>query len=269
MSFVLPRLLWLAFNPLSILLVLICIALLLQLSVWRRAGRRLLFFCAAIMVLLSILPVGNLMIAALESQYPPLQRLPERVDGVIVLGGAAQPSISFARNQTSVNGNAERLLTFAMLARRYPKATLAFSGGRGGLRSSVLSQADIVTRLFQEIGLDTQRIIFEDQARNTNDSPRLIGERVKPKPGEVWLLVTSATHMARSLGVFRKQGWNVTAYPCDYRTAGLVESLALKFDIADGLYKFSQGSRIWTGLAAYYLMGRTSALLPPAMPAAS
>ena len=88
MSFVLPRLIWLALNPLTILLVLICLALFMQVTVWRRSGRRLLFFCATILVLLSVLPIGQLMLAALEGQYPPLHRPPARVDGIILLGGA-------------------------------------------------------------------------------------------------------------------------------------------------------------------------------------
>lgn len=269
MSFVLPRLIWLALNPLSILLALICIALLLQLTRWRRTGRRLLYVCTVFIVMLSVLPVGTLMLAALEGQYPPLRRLPKKVDGIIVLGGASQPHIAFARGQAAVNGNAERLLAFASLARRYPEAKLVFSGGRGGLRKSVLSQADVVAKIFVESGLETGRIVFESEARNTNDSPRLIRERVEPRAGETWLLVTSATHMARSLGVFRKQGWNVTAYPCDYRTEGGMRSLTLTFSIAGGLHEFAQGSRAWIGLLAYYLMGRTSALLPPALPDAT
>ena len=267
MSFVLPRLIWLAFNPMTILLVLICIALFLQVTAWRRAGRRSLVFCATIIVLLSILPIGTLMLAALEGQYPPMRRLPQRVDGIIVLGGATQPLIAIVRNQTSVNDNADRLLEFAALARRYPDAKLVFSGGYGNLLGeSVLTQADVVARLLKEAGLDTRRVLFEGEARNTNDSPRLTSERVQPRPNEVWLLVTSATHMARSLGVFRKQGWNVIAYPCDYRTRGGMRSLVLSFDIAGGLRQFAQASRAWIALAAYYVMGRTSELFPPAFP---
>ncbi len=269
MSFVVPRLIWLAFNPMTILLVLICVALLLQLTIWRRAGRRLLVFCATIIVILSVLPIGSLMLAALEGQYPPMRRFPQRVDGIIVLGGATQPLIAIVRNQTSVNDNADRLLEFAALARRYPEARLVFSGGYGGLGESVLTQADVVARLLKEGGLDTSRIVFEAEARNTNDSPRLISERIRPRPNEVWLLVTSAAHMARSLGVFRKQGWNVIAYPCDYRTRGGMRSLTFRFDISGGLHQFAQASRAWTALAAYYVMGRINELFPPALPPAS
>ena len=130
----------------------------------------------------------------------------------------------------------------------------------------MLSQADVVAKLLKDDGLDTSRILFEAEARNTHDSPRLILERLQPGKGEVWLLVTSASHMARSLGVFRKQGWNVIAYPCDYRTKGGMNSLALSFDISNGLRQFAIASRAWIGLAGYYIMGRTSAFLPPAFP---
>ena len=264
MSFYLPRLLWLALNPLNILLALLLLGLLLLLTPWRRAGRRLLAFGTVVMLLLAILPIGDVMMATLEARYPPLRRPPHRVDGIIVLGGALQPKIAEARGVSAINGNAERLLTFAELALRYPKAKLVFSGGKGSLLPGYLSEADVAARVFRQVGLNPRRILFEATSRNTNDHPRLIGELIRPKQGEVWLLVTSAFHMPRAIGVFHKQGWPVIAYPCDYRTLGLRRSLRPRFNLAAGLHNFDQALRAWTGLIGYYLLGRTSELLPGA-----
>ena len=74
--------------------------------------------------------------------------------------------------------------------------------------------------------------------------------------------------MPRAVGVFRAQNWPVIAYPVDYRTAGMRRTLALDFDLQHGLQTFAFGAHNWAGLIAYYLMGRTSELLPGTEPTA-
>ena len=88
LSFVVPRLIWLALNPLNLLLLALCVALVLLLTRWRRAGQRLLLTCSVVLVVLAVLPVGRVMIAVLESRFPPTQQSPAGVDGIILLGGS-------------------------------------------------------------------------------------------------------------------------------------------------------------------------------------
>ncbi len=90
---------------------------------------------------------------------------------------------------------------------------------------------------------------------------------VRPGPDERWLLVTSAYHMPRSIGIFRQAGWPVIAYPVDYRTSGSVDLWStlgelIQPSVADRLVEFDVAVKTWVGLLAYWLMGRTSALLP-------
>ncbi len=61
---------------------------------------------------------------------------------------------------------------------------------------------------------------LERASRNTFENAVLTKAMVKPKPGERWLLVTSAWHMPRSVGIFRQAGWPVIAYPTDFETRG-------------------------------------------------
>jgi uncharacterized SAM-binding protein YcdF (DUF218 family) len=111
------------------------------------------------------------------------------------------------------------------------------------------------------MGLDTGRIVFEDRSRNTWENARYSYDLVKPQPGERWLLVTSAKHMPRSVGVFRKVGWPVIAYPADYLT-GRDGPLMPGFGFLAGLDGLEKGTREWTGLIAYRLLGRTDTLFP-------
>jgi ATP-dependent DNA helicase DinG len=76
------------------------------------------------------------------------------------------------------------------------------------------------------------------------------------------LLITSASHMPRSMGVFRQAGWsNIIAWPVNYRTG---HGFAALYDapFPERLGQFEWGFREWLGLVAYRLMGRTDALLP-------
>jgi uncharacterized SAM-binding protein YcdF (DUF218 family) len=90
---------------------------------------------------------------------------------------------------------------------------------------------------------------------------------VKPQAGQQWLLVTSAWHMPRAVGVFRRLGWSVIPYPVDYRTDGV--AIAYRgFDLKGGLERFSLAAREWVGLAVYRLLGRSDAWFPaPSEPA--
>jgi uncharacterized SAM-binding protein YcdF (DUF218 family) len=59
---------------------------------------------------------------------------------------------------------------------------------------------------------------FEANSRDTWENAVFTRDLVKPKPGETWLLVTSAWHMPRSVGIFRRLGFDVIPYPVAYRT---------------------------------------------------
>jgi len=262
MSFYLPRLIWLALNPLTLLLLALCLSLMLQLTPWRRGGRRLMLACTVILVVLAVLPVGRFMIAVLESRFPPLQTLPQQVDGIIVLGGSVHLKRSETLGVPVPNSNAGRLIAFASLARTYPRATLVFTGGSGDLIPGNLTEAEVSAQLLRQWGLDTDRVLFEDEARNTFESAALVRALRPPRDGETWLLITSAFHMPRAVGVFRQAGWPVVAYATGFRTRGIAASLRPQFNLVGGLRQFHFATRAWIGLTAYRLMGRTGTWLP-------
>jgi uncharacterized SAM-binding protein YcdF (DUF218 family) len=84
---------------------------------------------------------------------------------------------------------------------------------------------------------------------------------IQPGPNEVWLLVTSAQHMPRAVGVFRKIDWPVIPYPVDYETAE-IEMLASWPGVAGSLKGLNSVMKEWVGLVAYYVMDRTDELFP-------
>ena len=155
-------------------------------------------------------------------------------------------------------GSAERLISFVWLAHIYPDAVLLFSGGSGSLTDQKHRPADTARKIFDQSGLDPERIRFELNSKNTAENALKSYELIQPSPDQHWVLVTSAYHMPRSVGLFRKAGWNVIPYPVDFQTT---KSFSLKFDLRE-IGRLSQGIREWLGLIVYRVIGDTLTFFP-------
>jgi uncharacterized SAM-binding protein YcdF (DUF218 family) len=259
--FWLSKLAWLFIAPESVLLLLVVSGWLLLMRGAHKWAKRVLGAAVAAMLVTAFLPVGEWILYPLEARFPVNPPLPPKVHGIIVLGGPEDTVRSSVWEQVEVNDSAERFLASIALARRYPEARLVFTSGSGSLTNQVLKGAQVARRLYEEQGLDVSRIIFESESRNTAENVSLSRALAKPAPGETWVLITSAFHMPRSVGIFCKAGWAVQAFPIDHRT---VRGNLLRVDtgLLGTLSNLSVGIREWLGLAAYYATGRTAAFFP-------
>lgn len=252
-------------DPPTIILALLVLGFTLSLSRRRRRlGQGVVGAVLAAVLAFSVVPLDTWILTRLEARFPPPSPMPERVDGIIVLGGAINPEVSAARGQVSIGGAASRLSSLILLARHYPEARLIYSGGAGNPFDQSLKEADYATDFYRDIGFGTDRIIFERQSRNTRENATLGKEAMAPKPGETWLLITSAWHMPRAVGCFRAAGWPVIAYPTDYLTTGIEKPWwrELHFSPARGFNGLSLVLHEGVGLISYRLMGWTNELYP-------
>jgi uncharacterized SAM-binding protein YcdF (DUF218 family) len=213
------------------------------------------------LIIVAILPLETLLIEPLENRFPAVKGIPGAATGAIVLGGAVNQLTTVARDQPTLTQAAERMTEFVAIARKRPDLKLVFTGGSGKLMSQDIKETIVARRLFADLGLDNDRIVFEDQSRNTYENATKTFDVVRPAPDEQWLLITSAKHMPRAVGCFRKVGWNVVAYPVDYQTTG-EGSLAPQFNFRSGLNSLSLGLHEWAGLVAYRLLGWTDHVFP-------
>jgi uncharacterized SAM-binding protein YcdF (DUF218 family) len=259
--FVLSKLVWLLASPDAILVLALALGTALLWTPRWRAGRVILVASAVAALAVAALPVGPWLIIPLEDRFPTVRRLPEHIDGIVVLGGAVSQRITHARGQPALNGAAERMTEFVALARRHPEAKLVFTGGSALIAHPELKETTVARQLFAELGLDVSRVVFEDQSRNTYENALFTRDLVRPQPGETWVLITSAFHMPRAYGCFARVGWTVVPYPVDYLTTGEY-SLDLDFDFVGGLNALTFATHEWVGLLAYRLLGRTDAIFP-------
>jgi uncharacterized SAM-binding protein YcdF (DUF218 family) len=230
-----------------------------------RVGRPMVIASLLLLAVLGLSPIGNALIVPLEDRFPAWDERRGPPQGIVVLGGALGPDVSHVRDTVALNEAAERLTVVVELAKRYPDARIIFSGGSGALVFDDRPEAEFALRFLETLGIAPGRVIAEDKSRNTVENARFSLDIAQPKPGERWLLVTSAYHLPRSIGVFRKVGFPVEAYPVDWRTRGPRDVWRPFPTVGDGLRRTDTAVREWVGLIAYWLSGRSSELFPGPM----
>ncbi len=226
-------------------------------------GRRILYAGLAMIVIFGFLPTGNILVLPLEERFgshvPPVPR--ENISGIILLGGFEDGSITRARGGLALNEAAERLTETLRLAQALPDAKVVFTGGSGSLFGGE-GIGGPVRQFFIDAGIAPERIVVENNSRNTYQNAVFTKALLKPTPQDRWLLVTSAYHMPRSIGVFRKVGFDVIPYPVDFRTRDQGDAFRPFDSIGAGLQRTDLATKEWIGLLAYRITGRSSALFP-------
>jgi uncharacterized SAM-binding protein YcdF (DUF218 family) len=262
MFFLLSKLLGFFAIPSNLIASIGACGLLLLPTRFGRAGARLAFAALALLAILGLTPIGNVLILPLEQRFPPWDAVGGEPAGIVVLGGAVSPHVSVGRSTVALNEAAERMTAAVTLARRYGGLRIVFSGGDPALLLGQGVEAEFALRLFEGLGIAREQVLLENRSRNTVENAVFSKALAQPKPGDRWLLVTSAYHLPRAMGVFRKAGFLVEPYPVDWRTAGPQDALRPFTSVAEGLRRTDTAVREWAGLAAYWLTGRSSELFP-------
>jgi len=257
MLYVVSKILQVVFDPGNFLLIVLAV------GTWRLSASRGRKGLALVVLVLiagaatAIEPLAALPLVPLENRFPVLRTLPDKVDGIILLGGSVDPERTAEYGQVALKRSAARVTETLRLAQRYPSARILLSGGVGGLWSEPTTEAAATAQLLTGLGVAPSRLVLEDKSRTTHENAVFSKRIVDPKPGEVWILVTSADHMPRAVGCFRKVGWPVVADPVDFEVRK-----KLSISLAAGLENVDLAAHEWLGLAAYRAAGWTDALFP-------
>ncbi len=217
-SFLTAKLMGFLLNPSSLFIAGLGLSFLLVLSNrFLNAGRNLLALVLGCYVAFAMFPFGQWATNLLEDRFPLIQEHTKPVAGILVLGGSVSTIMTRERGQVSVGGNIERLTEFVRLSKLHPEAQLAYIGGQGRVFDRKPTEAEVSKRFLDEIGMDTTTVWFEDKSRNTEEGAYASFAHLSPgnKP---WILITSASHMPRAVGLFRKAGWTIVAHPVDFKT---------------------------------------------------
>ena len=266
--FVFSKLVQFCIEPLNWVIVFVALSLLFLSLRKPHLSKRFLLFALADLLLVGWLPTSEIFLRMLEDSVPKVQiaQMSEAdFGGIIILGGAIEGGeIAVDRGEISIYSSAERVTKAFELIRKYPDLPFIFSGFSSRLSPVGISEADAFKQLVSEQGLPDKNAHYENQSRNTYENARLMkpmilelgAESAKEAgaPLKPWLLITSASHMYRSVKIFQKQGVEVIPVPVDYQTSNQLRWG--KFDLEDGIQNWNKVVHEVVGLLAYWITGK-------------
>lgn len=260
--FYLSKIFWLAAQPLSLAFIAVLLGCIAGFAGWRRLGCGFTLLAGIVLFVTLYTSSGAVALQALENRFARPQSVPENLSCMIVLGGAFETEVTTRRGGIELNQAADRFVEALRLLRDHPQSRVLVSGGDGSLSGDYEGDAAVSRRFFSTFGIAPERLVGETASRTTYENVVNIKDLLVREKLQNCLLITSAFHMPRAVGLFRKSGIDVTPWPTDYRTAGNV-GLMLDFSQPTANAQLtSTALREWIGLLGYFLSGRTSALYP-------
>ena len=212
LSFMLKKMLAVAVMPLSLGVIAIVIALLLIKFNRINGGKKLLKLSIFWLVLISWAPFSNLMLKPLESAYPKLEKIPNNIEYILLLGGDRD----------------KRAWEALRLYYKIPNVKIITSGY--SLHDKI-SDANKTAQLLIDSGIPKKDILMQEKAKTTFEEALWMKKRVGEKP---FILITSAYHMPRAYRLFKKAGLNPIPAPADfnhpeeYGVLSMLQSVHLK-----------------------------------------
>jgi len=205
--FIVKKLVGRLFFPLSLVIGLLLLGVLLK-----KSRKKLLLAGMLLLYLFSFEPFTYLLLRPLESRYGPVaeSRVNKEVRWIVVLSGGSRSDQTLTPEDRLGDASLKRLLEGLRLARLLPQARLVLSGGdyRG-----VAPDAPAMLQVALAQGLRRERILLEAASWDTSDQAKYLHATLGRAP---FYLVTSASHMPRSMGMFRRLGTQPLAAPTDF-----------------------------------------------------
>jgi len=244
------------FFPLFLCLeILIVGVILLWFTRKKRAGRIIVSVGVGLLVLFSYGGVPDMLLRPLEYKFPPLLESKDipNVKWIVVLGGGhtSDPRIPIGSQLWS--SSLFRLVEGIRLHRSLPGSKLILSGGA---LFDPIPEAEVLAKVAMSLGVDREKLVLESVAKDTEQEARLIQKIVRKDP---FILVTSASHMPRSVALFRKLGMQPIPAPTDYlvkERQGEDISPGMFFPGIEELQKAEAAIYEYLGLAWAKLRGR-------------
>lgn len=262
MYYVFSKLLWFFALPSNIVLILVVAGALLLETRRHKTGRRLVGLGAVFLVVIGLTPLSAWLLLPLEGRFPRWKEDGKPIAAIVVLGGPVEVRSSETHGTLELGDSAERIIAMADLARRYPELPVVFTGGAGSPVDGDRAEADYVAPHLGALGLAPDRVRFERRSRNTVENARFVKPMLDLKPGDRVLLVTSAFHMPRAVGLFRAEHYDVVPHPVDFRIADGSDLWRPALLASSGLSRMDLAAREWIGLVAARVFGQSRELLP-------
>jgi len=230
--FMIKKMLTVALMPLSIGIIFLLIALFFLYRQNIHKAKKYIMVSILWIMLISWAPFSQLMLKPLERAYPKLEKIPNNIEYILLLGGDRD----------------KRAWEALRLYHKIPNVKIITSGYS---LHDHLSDAEKTATKLMESGIPKERILMQDMAKTTFEEAQHMRERVGDK---AFILVTAAYHMPRTMKLFQKAGLNPIAAPADFNRAE--ESGLLSILQSRQLRNTEHAWHEYLGLLIYKIQGK-------------
>lgn len=252
MFFILSKFLSFLIHPFSWCILLLIATVIVKNSTFKK---RLKLLALLIFILFSNTALFQLIGRTWENQYQRATLSPNNTYNIVVLGGYA--GTEEESRKINFNGAADRLLQALPLYYLNPGNKLILSGGTSIIHYDATPESESVENYLQTIHIKKEDILVENQSRNTFENALYVGQLLDSlNISKDVVLVTSASHMNRALGCFKKQGINTITYPANHLTNS--NPISFKDYIIPSLATLNTWPILikeWIGIMTYKLKG--------------
>jgi len=177
---------------------------------------KILFYIAFVeLYVFSTEPIADLLLLPLEFPFEK-QTIPEKAEAIVVLSGMVDLQRSNAE-QIELGDASDRIIEGMLLSKDCPDSLLILTGGSGNLFDQSKSEAKMMEILALRFGISQERIRVDIRSRNTHENAVESKKILDKENVSSFILITSASHMKRALGCFRKVELNPIPYAVDFR----------------------------------------------------
>ena len=179
----------------------------------QKTGKVLVTFSTLLLGFFSYGSVSDILVKPLEQEYKPIKQFEALKDikWIVVLGGGSRVYPGLPPSTYLSDASLIRLSEGVYIHNRLPGSKLIVTG-RSGFEG-ITPVAEVMEKVAVEWGVELEDIVLEAEATDTKDHPIYVKEIVGR---DMFILVTSASHMPRAMGLFRKHGLEPIPAPTDY-----------------------------------------------------
>ena len=198
----------------------------------------------AILVLFSYPPFSNYLVQNLEGKYTKYA-YDDKIKYIHVLGSGHNTDIS--QPLSSQISSIKRVIEGVIIHKRIKDSKLIFTGYKG---KTNISNAKMNQKLAIALGVEKGNIIINSKPKDTGEEAKYIKQLLGKKP---FILVTSATHMERSIKLFKSLGLHPAPAPTDFYKNEFISFL--KFPNINSFSKSSVAIHEYLGIVWNYIEG--------------
>jgi uncharacterized SAM-binding protein YcdF (DUF218 family) len=252
--FLLKKIIAPLFFPLSLCLEILLVGvLLLWFTRKQKTGKIIVSMGVVALIALSYGAASETLLRPLEYKYPPMTDVSSVLDieWVVVLSGGSSSDAHLPITGQLSRASLVRLVEGIRIHRKLPESKLILSGGGA---FNTVAEAKTMADVAVILGIDSQDLILESESKDTKDQARLIHKIVRDNR---FVLVTSASHMPRSMALFEKRGMRPIPAPIGHRIKERQKIIpAMFFPSADKIKKMERAFYEYLGLVWARLRGQ-------------